>query len=239
MAKDFTLKDYEKDLTRKKGGRNKSSEIVSKVLLDDDYEEPWDPSRDPTYEDYLKSRQGINVKAMEFFPKNYKMKTNKKSRSVSRKSRRLPRKSVRKSRSLSRKSTIKSGRLPRKSTIKSGRLPRKSTRKSTPMSKRVSRKSTRKSRRVSRKSTRRSRESSSTLSRKSRRLSRKLSRSPRRSRKIGKKEMTCKNLLKEKIGVNIEEYKNGRYSSRNQAIAVAYSQVKKMKPLCDKYLKKK
>jgi hypothetical protein len=56
---------------------------------------------------------------------------------------------------------------------------------------------------------------------------------------MGKKERECKDLLKEKVGINMKEYKEGRYKSRQQAIAVAYSQVKKMKPLCEKYLTKK
>ena len=111
----------------------------------------------------------------------------------------------------------------------------------------LKKKSARKSRKVSRKMNKSLRISM----RKSKRVSKKMNKSLRKSirksrrtsrkskRKMGKKEMTCKNLLKQKVGINIEEYKDGRYSSRNQAIAVAYNQVKKMKPLCEKYLKKK
>ena len=37
----------------------------------------------------------------------------------------------------------------------------------------------------------------------------------------------CKALLKEKIAYNIREYKSGRWKSRQQAIAVAYSQMRR------------
>ena len=44
-------------------------------------------------------------------------------------------------------------------------------------------------------------------------------------------EKYCKDMLKKKIKINIHE---GKYSSRKQAIAVAYSQVKKRSPICKK-----
>jgi hypothetical protein len=37
----------------------------------------------------------------------------------------------------------------------------------------------------------------------------------------------CKALLKEKIAYNMREYKSGRWKSRQQAIAVAYSQMRR------------
>jgi hypothetical protein len=45
--------------------------------------------------------------------------------------------------------------------------------------------------------------------------------------------------LKKKIRKNMDEYKSGRYSSRQQALAVSYSQVKKMSPYCSRYFKRK
>ena len=37
----------------------------------------------------------------------------------------------------------------------------------------------------------------------------------------------CKAILKEKIAYNMREYKSGRWKSRQQAIAVAYSQMRR------------
>lgn len=45
-------------------------------------------------------------------------------------------------------------------------------------------------------------------------------------------ERYCKKRLSEKIEKNIKE---GRYTSNKQAIAVAYSQVKKSSPACKRY----
>jgi N-acetylmuramoyl-L-alanine amidase CwlA len=125
---------------------------------------------------------------------------------------------------------LKSKKSSRKSTRKSMRKSRKSMRKS----RKSSRKSVRKSRKSSRKSMRKSRKSSRKYVRKSRKSSRK---SVRKS--MGKRERSCKDLLKEKVGINIGEFENGRFSSKKQAIAVAYSQVKKMKPSCGKYFSRK
>jgi hypothetical protein len=52
------------------------------------------------------------------------------------------------------------------------------------------------------------------------------------------KAIMCRKKLSAKIGININEYKEGRYSSPAQAVAVSYSQVKKKYPDCAKYLKK-
>lgn len=46
----------------------------------------------------------------------------------------------------------------------------------------------------------------------------------------------CKELLNAKISKNMKEYKRGRYASRQQAIAVSYSQVRKSHPWCNRYL---
>jgi hypothetical protein len=62
-------------------------------------------------------------------------------------------------------------------------------------------------------------------------MSRKYKRS-KRSKKMSPKSRRCKNLLKKKVLTNIREYGKGRYKSRSQAIAVAYSQVKKSNPSC-------
>jgi len=51
---------------------------------------------------------------------------------------------------------------------------------------------------------------------------------------LGKKY--CNKKLSEKIGINIRE---GKFSSRKQAIAVAYSQVQRKSPSCKKFFAKK
>jgi hypothetical protein len=49
----------------------------------------------------------------------------------------------------------------------------------------------------------------------------------------------CRKILSRKIGKNMKEYKKGRYSSREQAIAVSYSQVRKSNPSCSRSLRRK
>lgn len=71
--------------------------------------------------------------------------------------------------------------------------------------------------------------------RKSMRKSRK---SSKKSDKKDKNETRCKNMLKDKIKINMEEFKDGRYNSRSQAIAVSYAQVNKTRPSCKKYFSK-
>ena len=66
-------------------------------------------------------------------------------------------------------------------------------------------------------------------------MPKKISKSKKRSRIKSK----CKKYLQDKIRININEYKSGRYSSRAQAIAVSYSQVLKKHPKCKKSLRKK
>lgn len=77
---------------------------------------------------------------------------------------------------------------------------------------------------------------------KSRKYSRKKSRSPKRKslkKSSVRTKSACNKLLKKKIRKNMDEYKSGRYSSRQQALAVSYSQVKKMSPYCSRYFKRK
>jgi len=50
---------------------------------------------------------------------------------------------------------------------------------------------------------------------------------------------TCKALAEAKIKHNIEEYKEGRYSSPQQAVAVGYAQARKAYPKCVECLTKK
>jgi hypothetical protein len=61
------------------------------------------------------------------------------------------------------------------------------------------------------------------------------------TRKSGRKSKSlCKSRLAKKIAINMKEMKeDGRYVSKAQAIAVAYSQVQKMYPGCKRILKKK
>ena len=58
----------------------------------------------------------------------------------------------------------------------------------------------------------------------------------KRSGSRGKR--SCQTKLKNKIKINMAEYKKGRFSSRKQALAVSYAQVKKKSPSCKKYFKR-
>ena len=62
-------------------------------------------------------------------------------------------------------------------------------------------------------------------------------RSPKRSPKSTRTKVGCNEMLKNKIATNMKEYKKGRFSSRQQALAVSYSQVKKASPYCKRYFK--
>jgi hypothetical protein len=57
--------------------------------------------------------------------------------------------------------------------------------------------------------------------------------------KTSKKSIqSCKKKLSEKIRINMREYNEyRRYKNRKQAIAVAYSIVKKTSPICKKVFK--
>lgn len=59
----------------------------------------------------------------------------------------------------------------------------------------------------------------------------------RRLRK-SKSKSKCKNYLRKKIAINMEEFKKKRFVSPAQAIAVAYSQVRKKHPACKRMLNK-
>ena len=61
--------------------------------------------------------------------------------------------------------------------------------------------------------------------------------STKRSRRLSSKK--CKDHLQKKIRINMAEYKSGRYSSRAQAVAVSYAQIKKKYPSCKRYLSRK
>jgi hypothetical protein len=68
------------------------------------------------------------------------------------------------------------------------------------------------------------------------------SRSRSRSSQNSRKQLSrdkCNELLREKIKINLDEFKDGVFKSRQQAIAVSYSQVKKKHPSCSRYFNKK
>jgi len=58
-------------------------------------------------------------------------------------------------------------------------------------------------------------------------------------KKSKKKISKTRQLLNKKIKKNMEEWKKGRFSSREQALAVSYSQVSKENPRLSRFLKKK
>jgi hypothetical protein len=76
-----------------------------------------------------------------------------------------------------------------------------------------------------------------------------MKRSPRKSKKRTSKKSprksfirtksACNQALRKKIRLNMDEYKSGRYSSRQQALAVSYSQIKKSNPYCRRYFSRK
>lgn len=57
-------------------------------------------------------------------------------------------------------------------------------------------------------------------------------------RSKSKRKSKCVKYLQQKIGINMNEFKNGLYVSKSQAIAVAYSQVRKKHPSCKRIIKK-
>ena len=59
-----------------------------------------------------------------------------------------------------------------------------------------------------------------------------------RSKRSSRAKRSCQTKLKNKIKINMAEYKKGRFSSRKQALAVSYAQVKKKSPSCKKYFKR-
>ena len=64
-------------------------------------------------------------------------------------------------------------------------------------------------------------------------------RSPRRKSSRRSPSKKCREHLQKKIRINMAEYKSGRYSSRAQAVAVSYAQVRKKYPSCKRSLSRK
>lgn len=58
-----------------------------------------------------------------------------------------------------------------------------------------------------------------------------------RAKRSSRGKRSCQTKLKNKIRINMAEYKKGKFSSRKQALAVSYAQVKKKSPSCKKYFK--
>lgn len=216
--KNFSLKEFEKDL--KNGARNRSTREAARVLLDatpmskkmSDSRLLFSEHLDPSRDPTLEEylMEKRKKKGMNTYASEFVPSEFKFKKSA---------RSLRKSKRISRKSLRKSRRVSRRKLKKSKRSSKKSLRKS----KRSSRKSSRKSKRSSRKSLRKSKSRSRKSSRKSKSRSRNM----------------CNNLLKKKIGINTKEYEEGRFSSRQQAIAVSYNQVKNKRPSCGKYFKRK
>jgi hypothetical protein len=75
-----------------------------------------------------------------------------------------------------------------------------------------------------------------TTKRGSRKTTKKGSRKTSKKRSLTKR--SCQTKLKNKIRMNMAEYKKGRFSSRQQALAVSYTQVKKKSPGCKRYFKR-
>lgn len=55
--------------------------------------------------------------------------------------------------------------------------------------------------------------------------------------KINKEQ--CEQFFHYKVGKNMKEYELGRWKSRQQAIAVSYSETEQIYPRCEKFLGKK
>jgi hypothetical protein len=73
-----------------------------------------------------------------------------------------------------------------------------------------------------------------TVKRGSRKTSKK--RSGSRAKRSSLTKRSCQTKLKNKIRINMSEYKKGRFSSRQQALAVSYAQVNKTG--CKRYFKR-
>ena len=58
------------------------------------------------------------------------------------------------------------------------------------------------------------------------------------AKRLSRAKRSCQTKLKNKIRINMSEYKKGRFSSRQQALAVSYAQVKKKSPGCKRYFKR-
>lgn len=73
------------------------------------------------------------------------------------------------------------------------------------------------------------------------------SKSRNRSRKVrsqksksrGYTKLKCRSYLSRKIKANMKELKAGRWTSRQQALAVSFAQTAKKYPRCSRFLKRK
>ena len=92
-------------------------------------------------------------------------------------------------------------------------------------------------RRTSKRSSKRSSKQTIRSFMRSRRRRRRRTKSKRRSKM--RYTSKCKQYLQDKIRINMDEYKSGRFSSRQQAIAVSYSQTIKKHPSCKRVLTRK
>ena len=68
---------------------------------------------------------------------------------------------------------------------------------------------------------------------------RKTSRRSKRTKRRSATKRSCQTKLKNKIRINMGEYKKGKFSSRQQALAVSYAQVKKKSPGCKRFFSKR
>lgn len=76
-------------------------------------------------------------------------------------------------------------------------------------------------------------------SRSRKRVSKSRRRSKSRKNGISPGKRRCNKLLSSRVRDMMHEYKKGRWVSRQQAIAVAYSKVKRDHPSCRKYYSRK
>jgi hypothetical protein len=67
----------------------------------------------------------------------------------------------------------------------------------------------------------------------------KTKRSGSRKKRSSHTKSACQTKLKNKIRINMGEYKKGKFSSRKQALAVSYSQVKKKSPGCKRFFSRR
>ena len=93
------------------------------------------------------------------------------------------------------------------------------------------------SRRISRRTRRTSRRSRRTSRRSGGR--RRHTRKRYRTQKHIPKNKTCAELLKEKIRINLAEYKKGKFVSPLQAIAVSYNELRARYPSCKQVFTKR
>ena len=61
----------------------------------------------------------------------------------------------------------------------------------------------------------------------------------KRRKRSKRSKSKCRKYLQDKISINMGEYKKGKFSSRKQALAVSYSQVKKKSPGCKRFFSRR